>query len=170
MHHNHVNTHNRFYEEHGDLDNARVILNKATLADFRVRPTMLVLIGLVCLSLAVVVVKTSQQPSLQSKLIPSPIPKQSPEDLAAVYCGWAEMELRHEEYDKALQVMQHAVTEPSQAIQRRRQAEAQGRALAGLKGGKQQQEMQAAIPVQVGLVGFVVFGVGDVIWVGGRTD
>ena len=27
---------NRFYEEHGDLDNARVILNKATLSDFRV--------------------------------------------------------------------------------------------------------------------------------------
>jgi hypothetical protein len=74
---------------------------------------------------------------------------QSVEDLASVYCAWAEMELRHEEYDKALQVMQHAVTEPSQAIQRRRQAEAQGRALAGLKGGREQQEMQAAIPVQV---------------------
>ncbi len=74
------------------------------------------------------------------------------EDLASIYCAWAEMELRHEEYDKALQVMQHAVTEPSQAIQRRRAAEAQGRALAGSgKGkGREQQEMQAAIPVQVG--------------------
>lgn len=60
------------------------------------------------------------------------------------------MELRHEEYDRAIQVMQHAVAEPAQAIQRRRQAEAQGRALGGLKGGKQQQEMQAGIPVQVG--------------------
>jgi pre-mRNA-splicing factor SYF1 len=73
------------------------------------------------------------------------------EDLASIYCAWAEMELRHEEYDKALQVMQHAITEPSQAIQRRRAAEAQGRALAGSgRGkGKEQQEMQAAIPVQV---------------------
>lgn len=84
------------------------------------------------------------------------------EDLAWVYCSWAEMELRHEEYDKALQVMQHAVTEPSQAIQRRRQAEAQGRALAGLQGkggrGKEQQEMQAAIPVQVRVGVYVCVG------------
>jgi hypothetical protein len=96
-------------------------------------------------------------PSIHPYTIPKPILEQSPEDLAGVYCGWAEMELRHEEYDKALQVMQHAVTEPSQAIQRRRQAEAQGRALAGLQGkGQKQQEMQAAIPVQVRAVGWLV--------------
>ena len=49
--------------------------------------------------------------------------------------------------------MQHAVTEPSQAIKRRRQNEAQGRALAGSKKkgqGEERAEMLAAIPVQVG--------------------
>lgn len=46
--------------------------------------------------------------------------------------------------------MQHAVTEPSQAIQRRRQTEAQGRALGGgKKGGEERAEMIASIPVQV---------------------
>ncbi|KAM3567421.1 hypothetical protein VYU27_010433, partial [Nannochloropsis oceanica] len=72
------------------------------------------------------------------------------EELAGVYCAWAEMEIRHENYEEALQVMQHAVTEPSQAIQRRRQNEAQGRALreSTKGGGEKRAEMIASIPVQ----------------------
>jgi hypothetical protein len=30
----------RYYEDHEDLDNARVILDKATLAPFKVRPVL----------------------------------------------------------------------------------------------------------------------------------
>ncbi|TFJ86981.1 hypothetical protein NSK_001315 [Nannochloropsis salina CCMP1776] len=98
----------KYYEEHDDIDNARVVLNKATLVNFK-----------------------------------------GVEELAGVYCTWAEMEIRHENFEEALQVMQHAVTEPSQAIQRRRQTEAQGRALGGgKKGGEERAEMIASIPVQ----------------------
>ena len=49
----------KFYEDHGDVENARVILEKAT-------------------AVAYVAV----------------------DDLAAVWCAWAEMELRHDHYDE----------------------------------------------------------------------
>lgn len=57
----------KFYESHEDLDNARVVFQKATQANFR---------------------QVAQ--------------------LATVWCEWAEMELRHKNYEGALQVMRDA--------------------------------------------------------------
>ena len=61
----------RYYEDHGDLKNARVILRKASLVAYRVV-----------------------------------------DDLAAVWMGWAEMELRHKKYDQARAVLKEATTVP----------------------------------------------------------
>ena len=52
-----------YYETHDDLDNARVILEKATHVNFR-----------------------------------------GVDDLATIWCHWAEMEIKHKHFDKALEV------------------------------------------------------------------
>lgn len=58
------------------------------------------------------------------------VPFRSVEELANVWCGWGEMELKYEQYDRALAVMQRAVTEPPQTAKRRKaRASAQGRAV-----------------------------------------
>lgn len=50
------------------------------------------------------------------------------DELANIWCGWAEMEMRFENYDDALKVMQSAVEEPIQSIQRKKMlASAQGK-------------------------------------------
>jgi len=61
----------RFYEAHGDLANARVILGKAVQVPFK-----------------------------------------SVEELASLWCEWAEMELRGKQFQAALQLMQRATTVP----------------------------------------------------------
>ncbi|KAF0291296.1 Pre-mRNA-splicing factor SYF1 [Amphibalanus amphitrite] len=38
------------------------------------------------------------------------------DDLAAVWCEWAEMEIRHEEFERALQLMQRAVAPPPHKV------------------------------------------------------
>ncbi|KAJ1450859.1 hypothetical protein M885DRAFT_621310 [Pelagophyceae sp. CCMP2097] len=62
----------KYYEDRGDLANARVILETAT-----------------------------QQPL------------RTVDDVAAVFCWWAEMELRHGNHDEALEVMHRAVLQPA---------------------------------------------------------
>lgn len=54
-------------------------------------------------------------------------PTRNVDDLASVWCGWAEMELNHEEFDKALEAVQRAVAEPAAAVQRRRLQASQSR-------------------------------------------
>ena len=49
------------------------------------------------------------------------------DDLAAVWCAWAEMELEKEEYELALRTIQRATAEPEAAIQRRRMQASQSR-------------------------------------------
>ena len=49
------------------------------------------------------------------------------DDLASVWCGWAEMELAHDEFDLGLQTIQRAVAEPAAAVQRRRLQASQSR-------------------------------------------
>mmetsp|Transcript_13419 Transcript_13419/g.21996 ORF Transcript_13419/g.21996 Transcript_13419/m.21996 type:complete len:907 (-) Transcript_13419:204-2924(-) len=68
-----------FYESHDDLENARIVLKKATEVEYR-----------------------------------------SVEELCAIWCAWAEMEMKHEHYEEALAVMQQAVTEPLSSIKRRK--------------------------------------------------
>ncbi|CAM9884687.1 unnamed protein product, partial [Laminaria digitata] len=80
----------KFYEGHGDVANARVIFEKATLVAYR-------------------------------------HVQQNVDDLASVWCGWAEMELSHDEFDQALQTVQRAVAEPAAAVQRRRLQASQSR-------------------------------------------
>mmetsp|Transcript_8016 Transcript_8016/g.17347 ORF Transcript_8016/g.17347 Transcript_8016/m.17347 type:complete len:963 (+) Transcript_8016:185-3073(+) len=58
----------KFYESHEDLENARIIFEKATHVNFR-----------------------------------------SVDDLASAWCEWIEMELRHREYDRSVQVARQAV-------------------------------------------------------------
>jgi len=58
----------KFYESHDDLENARIIFDKATQVNFR-----------------------------------------AVDDLASAWCEWVEMELRHREYDRALQTARQAV-------------------------------------------------------------
>ena len=69
----------RYYEDRGDLANARVVFDKARAADFR-----------------------------------------GADDLAAVYCAWAEMELRGGHHDAALDVARRACVEPPALARRRR--------------------------------------------------
>jgi len=71
----------KFYESHDDLENARVIFEKATGVNFR-----------------------------------------AVDDLASVWCEWAEMELRHREYDQALAVARRAVGQRKAALQADRDA------------------------------------------------
>ncbi|CBJ33520.1 conserved unknown protein [Ectocarpus siliculosus] len=89
----------KFYEGHGDVANARVILEKATLVAYR-----------------------------------------NVDDLASVWCAWAEMELNHEEFDKALEAVQRAVAEPAAAVQRRRLQASQSR--------DEKRRAMAEVPVQ----------------------
>ncbi|CAN0397342.1 unnamed protein product, partial [Discosporangium mesarthrocarpum] len=49
------------------------------------------------------------------------------DSLAAVWCGWAEMELRHDNFKAALTTMHRAVAEPAAAIQRKRMQASQSR-------------------------------------------
>ena len=52
----------------------------------------------------------------------------SVDELANVWCAWGEMEMRLEQYERALQVLQQAVTEPTLSLRRRRaQAQAAGK-------------------------------------------
>ncbi|KAL7692457.1 putative tetratricopeptide-like helical domain superfamily [Plasmopara halstedii] len=62
----------KFYDGHGDLDNARAIFKKAVDVDFR----------------------TCQE-------------------LAIVYCEWVELELRHENFDEALEIVRGACIPPA---------------------------------------------------------
>lgn len=48
------------------------------------------------------------------------------DELANIYCGWAELEIRHENYAEALKVMMQAVREPSSALMKRKTALAEG--------------------------------------------
>ena len=75
------------------------------------------------------------------------VPFRRVEHLAQVYCSWVEMELRHRRYDKAREIIQEAVTPPSQRerIDRKteqRQLLVQGRIEESKELGK---ETQAAV-------------------------
>lgn len=61
----------RFYEDHGDVGNARVIFEKSTA-----------------------------------------VPYKAVDDLAHVWCEWAEMELRHKQFNKALELMRRSTAQP----------------------------------------------------------
>ncbi|KAK9820644.1 hypothetical protein WJX81_004366 [Elliptochloris bilobata] len=76
----------RFYERHGDLENARVIFEKATQVAYRYL-----------------------------------------DDLATVWCEWAEMELRHKQFRRALDLMRRATAAP-ELLTRRQDAAAEERA------------------------------------------
>eukprot|EP00808_Paulinella_micropora_P010332 g7200.t1 len=65
----------QFYADHGDIDNARVILEKATKVNYK-----------------------------------------SMDDLASVYCFWAELELANKNYEKALSTLKEACTVPDRDI------------------------------------------------------
>ncbi|KAI4097046.1 MAG: hypothetical protein LQ339_006840 [Xanthoria mediterranea] len=64
----------KFYEEGGDLSNARIILEKAVKVPFK-----------------------------------------SVAELAETWCGWAEMELRHENFDRAVDIMAKATQAPKRS-------------------------------------------------------
>ncbi|KAL4160469.1 hypothetical protein PRNP1_001037 [Phytophthora ramorum] len=71
----------KFYDEHGDLNNARAIFKKAVDVEYR-----------------------------------------NPQELAAVYCEWSELELRHENFDEALEIVRGACATPtSRTIRLRKQ-------------------------------------------------
>ncbi|KAG6620112.1 pre-mRNA-splicing factor SYF1-like protein [Phytophthora cinnamomi] len=71
----------KFYDEHGDLNNARAIFKKAVDVEYR-----------------------------------------NPQELASVYCEWAELELRHENFDEALEIARGACSIPaSRTIRLRKQ-------------------------------------------------
>ena len=48
------------------------------------------------------------------------------DDLATVWCEWAEMELRHKNFKRALDLMRRATVPPVRAGPRRSQEEMQG--------------------------------------------
>jgi pre-mRNA-splicing factor SYF1 len=57
----------------------------------------------------------------------SEVEYKSVDELAQIYCSWGEMELRHGQHNRALDILQEAVTEPNSSIKRRRaKAVAQG--------------------------------------------
>ncbi|CAH1785851.1 unnamed protein product [Owenia fusiformis] len=65
----------KFYEEAGQLDDARIIFDKATN-----------------------------------------VPYKKVDDLASVWCEWSEMEIRHENYEDALKLMQKATAPPPRKV------------------------------------------------------
>ncbi|GAB2271605.1 hypothetical protein Dimus_006436 [Dionaea muscipula] len=67
----------KLYENHKDLDNARVIFDRAVQVNFK-----------------------------------------TVDHLASIWCEWAEMELRHKKFDKALALMQWATAVPSVGVKR----------------------------------------------------
>ncbi|OWZ24591.1 Pre-mRNA-splicing factor SYF1 [Phytophthora megakarya] len=73
----------KFYDEHEDLHNARVIFKKAVDVEFR-----------------------------------------NPQELAALYCEWSELELRHENFDEALGIVRDACSTPASRTIRMRKHQA----------------------------------------------
>ncbi|XP_046676581.1 LOW QUALITY PROTEIN: pre-mRNA-splicing factor syf1 homolog [Homalodisca vitripennis] len=65
----------KFYEENGQIEDARVVMEKATL-----------------------------------------VPYVKVDDLASVWCEWGEMEIRHENYDGALKLLQRATVMPARKV------------------------------------------------------
>lgn len=65
----------KFYEKAGQLEDARIIFDKAVKVNYRYV-----------------------------------------DDLAVVFCEWSEMELRHENYEEALKIMQRAVAPPPRKV------------------------------------------------------
>jgi len=65
-----------FYEEYGELENANVILHRASQTEFR-----------------------------------------SVEELAAIYCAWSEMHIRHGNIDSALSIMKYACSKSGRGRQ-----------------------------------------------------
>lgn len=65
------------------------------------------------------------------------------EELASVWCAWAEMEMKHECYDEALAVMQQAVTEPAASIKRRK-AKAAAMGKSAISGKREDEEVASA--------------------------
>ncbi|XP_047117336.1 pre-mRNA-splicing factor syf1 homolog [Schistocerca piceifrons] len=65
----------KFYEENGQIDDARVVFEKATH-----------------------------------------VPYSKVDDLASVWCEWAEMEIRHENFEEALKLMQKATVMPPRKV------------------------------------------------------
>lgn len=62
------------------------------------------------------------------------------EELAGVWCAWAEMEMKHECYEDALAVMQQAVTEPPSSIKRRK-AKAAAMGKSAISGKREDEEV-----------------------------
>mmetsp|Transcript_2417 Transcript_2417/g.3520 ORF Transcript_2417/g.3520 Transcript_2417/m.3520 type:complete len:886 (+) Transcript_2417:38-2695(+) len=71
----------KFYEDHKDFENVRIVFEKALLPHYR-----------------------------------------NVDDLATVWCAYADFELRNDNFKKALQLMQRATTEPQASVERRRYA------------------------------------------------
>ncbi|RZF38032.1 hypothetical protein LSTR_LSTR006431 [Laodelphax striatellus] len=65
----------KFYEDNGQIEDARVVMEKATQ-----------------------------------------VPYTKVDDLASVWCEWAEMEIRHENYDGSLKILQRASVMPSRKV------------------------------------------------------
>ena len=97
------------YEKQGDLENARFTMSKATEVTTCDRSKGVSFANLHVTVLIQVNYKTV-------------------DELANVWCAWGEMEMRHEEYEQALQIMQQAATEPAMSVRRRKaRAVAQGK-------------------------------------------
>jgi pre-mRNA-splicing factor SYF1 len=74
-----------YYEKHKDLENAGVVMKKATEANYK-----------------------------------------TVDELALVWCSWAELEIRHNNYNEALQIMLQAVREPGGSLMKKKSAAIEG--------------------------------------------
>ena len=115
----------KFYERHGDIENARVIFDKATqvrlppqqtascAALTRSMPRHSVPVYThMCVGLCI---ETRSWPLLVALLrldVLGQVALRYVEDLATVWCEWCEMELRHKNFKSALELMRRATYTP----------------------------------------------------------
>lgn len=106
-----------FYERHGDLGNARAVFDKAT----QVRPLSLKLGKLfVALESDTLQYTPWLYAMMRARCLLIQTLLQAPfayvDDLSHVWCQWAEMELKHHNYRRAMQVLTRAVQEPDVTV------------------------------------------------------
>ena len=123
----------RLYERHSDLPNARIIFEKAVQVGARAVVAAAVAPqacrqsggqgtarqghhGARTPSLPQPICPAYQPPLLPLPPLPPPPPLQASfkyvDDLATVWCEWAEMELRHKNFKRALELMRRATHRP----------------------------------------------------------
>lgn len=103
-----------FYEKHGDVPNARVIYEKAVQVS--ICPSVFVFIPASLLQIRSGVHRQScnrRKHAAEDVGVELQVGYKLVDDLATVWCEWAELELRHNQFAAALSLMRRATKQPN---------------------------------------------------------